>query len=199
MQAGRDRLPDVHVARDDDAVDRAPDLAQGYVGDGGIAIGARLCHPRFRGAERGSRAGPIRRRRLRLGAGDEALLEQLGEAKGSVLRVEEHHARLLDVGVRRQEAGRRPRLCHLEEAGIDLGKELTLLHRRIEVDVEPGDGAGDLRSDSDGDDRGNLAGRRHRLRKRALADRLGLEGEMIRRSTATAERQRKREGRPDFP
>ena len=75
-------------------------------------------------------------------------------------------------------------LLHLgvEEGGIDLGDGLSLFHRRIEIDEELLDGAGDLGADLHRDHRGEVAGGGDGRDDGTPFHFGGLEGGFLRRS-----------------
>ena len=75
--------------------------------------------------------------RVEVGLREELLREQVLRARERDLGVPELHLRLLEI--------RAPLVDGLlERRRVELGEELPLLHRRIEVDVELRDDAGDL-------------------------------------------------------
>src|SRR5207253_5558513 len=98
LHAGRDRLPDVHVALDDDAVDRGGDDAVLQVDLVLVDAGRGLRDLRHRRFER--RVGRVDRnlRGVEIALRDQAARGELPGARVFLLRVGELHLVVLDVG-----------------------------------------------------------------------------------------------------
>ncbi len=158
-----DGLTDLHLARQDDAVDRRADLRA-------FELGNRVLNARPRGIEAGE--GGLQRhllafeRELCVDVGLLGLFPRL--LRDGLLGVEELLAVvgfLRDIERHRGAIDRRPvvvdrGLCLfqaglslvngvLEGFGIDLGKNLVLFHRIVEIDIDRRDLAGDFGADLD--------------------------------------------------
>ena len=150
LHARRNGLADVHVARDDDAVDRRADDRVAEVHLRLIERSLRLHELRLGGFHRRVRGVGRRFGRIEIAFGDEFLRGEIAGATELDPGVGGLHTRALDVGLRSATVARSCATWVSNSDGSSSRDDWPLPDLRVEVGAERLDGARHLRADLDG-------------------------------------------------
>ena len=161
LHAGSDRLPDVHAALNDDAIDRSRDHRVIEIHLRLIEVRLRLRDRGLRGNEHGLRRVDGDLRGIEIALRQETSRRQFLGPRVFLLRVDERDLVVLDVGFRLCEIRARLFDRGLEERRVEAGDHLAFVDDGVEVGAEPRDVAGYLAADLH---------RRHGLQRARCAD-----------------------------